>query len=153
MKIMRILVVLVVLAAPLSLYLWMSYPGWVWYIHPGDPVVAVNKTSNAVPYQVIDDDMGSYIAIAVPSNVTTEQLRATLVKVANEHQDDRTRDYLMWMYPGVDAFLAQDGRQSKESAGHLRRYVPLTNPEKRKPTSPCPAPPDCSSPKTLPAHH
>lgn len=132
MKIVRILVVLLVLSIPASFCLWWSYPGWVWYIHAGDPMVAVNKTSKAVPYQVVDDDMGSYVAIGLPFDVTTEQLQATLVKVANERQDDRARDYLMSMYLDVDAFLVQDGRQSKEPAGHLRRYVPFTYPEKRK---------------------
>ncbi|MGZ4831008.1 MAG: hypothetical protein ACXV78_15315 [Candidatus Angelobacter sp.] len=72
------------------------------------------------------------MSIAVPYDVTTEQLQATLVKVANEHQDNLRRDYLMSIYLGVDAFLARDGRQSKQAAGHLRRYVPWTNPEKRK---------------------
>jgi hypothetical protein len=132
MKFTRIVVVLVVLSVPASFYLWMSYPGWVWYIHPGDPMAAANKASKAVPYQIIDDDLGSYISIAVPFDLTTEQLRATLVKVANDHQDDRARDYLMSIYLGVDAFLVRDGRQSKEAAGRLRRYVPWTNPEKRK---------------------
>jgi hypothetical protein len=133
MKITRILVVLLVLSVPASFYLWMSYPGWLWYIHPGNPVAAVIKTSKAVPYQIIDDDMGSYMAIGLPFDVTTEQLQATLVKVANEHQDDPMRDYLMSIYLGVDAFLVQqDGLQSKEAAGHLRRYVPWANPEKRK---------------------
>jgi hypothetical protein len=132
MKLTRIVVVLLVLAVPASFCLWWSYPGRVWYLHPGDPAVATNKTSKAMPYQIIDEDMGSYIAVAVPFNVTTEQLKATLVKVANEHQDDPKRDYLMSAYLGVDAFLIKDGRQSKEAAGHLRRYVPFTNPEKRK---------------------
>jgi hypothetical protein len=95
-------------------------------------VAAVNKTSKAVPYRIIDEDMGGYMAIAVPFDVTIEQLQATLVKVANEHQDDRARDYLMSIYLGVDAFLVQNGRQSEEAAGHLRRYVPWSNPEKRK---------------------
>src|ERR1700726_280708 len=132
MTLTRILVLLLVLSIPASFCLWWSYPGWVWYIHPSDPMVAVNKTSKAVPYQIVDDDMGSYMAIGLPFDVTTEQLEATLVKVANEHQDDRARDYLMSMYLDVDAFLVQDGRQSKEAAGHLRRYVPFTYPEKRK---------------------
>ncbi|MGZ4872583.1 MAG: hypothetical protein ACXVK3_11960 [Candidatus Angelobacter sp.] len=133
MKFRCILVVLLVLAVlPASFHLWWSYPGWLWYIHPGSPAAALNKASKAAPYQVIDDDMGSYMSIAVPYDVTTEQLQATLVKVANEHQDDLRRDYLMSIYLGVDAFLARDGRQSKQAAGHLRRYVPWTNPEKRK---------------------
>ena len=132
MKLTRILVVLIVLAIPASFCLWWSYPGWVWYVHAGDPMVAVNKTSKAVPYQVVDDDMGSCVAIGLPFDVTTEQLQATLVKVANEHQDDPKRDYLMSIYLGVDAFLVQDGRQSKEAAGHLRRYVPWANAKNRK---------------------
>jgi hypothetical protein len=132
MKISRILVVLLVLSVPAGFYLWMSYPGWVWYIHPGSPMAAANKASKAVPYEIIEDDLGSYISIAVPFDVTTEQLQATLVRVANEHQDDRARDYLMSIYLGVDAFLVQDGWQSKEAAGRLRRYVPWANPEKRK---------------------
>lgn len=132
MKITRIFVVLVVVSIPLSFYLWMSYPGWLWYIHSGSPATALNKASKAGPYQIIDDDMGSYISVALPFDVTTEQLQATLVKVANEHQDDLRRDYLMSIYLNVDAFLAKNGRQSKQAAGHLRRYVPWTNAEKRK---------------------
>ena len=133
MKITRIAVVLLlVLSVPVSFHLWWSYPGWLWYIHPGSPSAALNKAGNAVPYQIIDDDMGSYMAIAVPYDVTTEQLQATLVKAANEHQDDLRRDYLMSIYLGIDAFLTKDGRQSKQAAGHLRRYVPWANPEKRK---------------------
>jgi hypothetical protein len=38
----------------------------------------------------------------------------------------------MSIYFGVDAFLVQDGRQSKEAAGHLRRYVPWATAAKRK---------------------
>ena len=36
------------------------------------------------------------------------------------------------VYLDVDAVLTKDGRQSKQAAGHLRRYVPWTNAEKRK---------------------
>jgi hypothetical protein len=76
MKITRILGVLLFLSVPASFYLWMSYPGWLWYFYSGNPVAAMNKTSKAAPYQVIDDDMGSYMAIAVPFDVTAEQLQS-----------------------------------------------------------------------------
>lgn len=132
MNFKRALVGAVILAVPASFCLWLFFPAWVWYVHPGDPMAAINKTLQAAPYQILDDDLGNFITIAIPSQVTIEQLQATLVKVANEHQDDRARDYLMSAYFVVDAYLLQDQRKSQQRAGRLTRYVPFSGPEERR---------------------
>jgi hypothetical protein len=132
MKFHRVLILGVVLAIPGGIYLWWSYPGWIWYFHSGNPSAAENKARQAMPYQVVYEDNGSFIQIAVPADINEEQLRATLVKVANERQDDPARDYLMSEYLWIEARLIQGERQSKETAGSLARYVPWTNPEARR---------------------
>jgi hypothetical protein len=76
--------------------------------------------------------MGTIIRIGVDAEVDDEQLRATLAKVASEHQDDAARDYLTSMYLWVEAYLVKEGRQSSVPAGHLRRFVPPGNPAERR---------------------
>jgi hypothetical protein len=91
---------------------------------------------NAVSYTVLDDDMGTIIKIGVNPDITEKQLRATLVKAANDHQDDAARDYLTSMFLRVEAYLIKDESRSTTTAGTLRRYVPPGNPaERRKLTS------------------
>jgi hypothetical protein len=87
---------------------------------------------NAVSYSILDDDMGTTIGIGLNSSVTEEQLRATLVKAANDHQDDPARDYLTSMFLWVEAYLVRDGDQSRIPAGRLKRYVPPGNPAERR---------------------
>jgi len=81
---------------------------------------------------MLEDDMGSRIAIGVPSSINEGQLRATLVKAADEHQDDSARDYLTSMYFLIDAYLVSGQHRSKTVAGQLARSVPLLNPSERK---------------------
>jgi hypothetical protein len=87
---------------------------------------------NAVPYAILYDKMDTVIKIGVSSSVTEQQLRTTLAKAANDHQDDRARDYLMSMYLWVEAFLVEGDKQSNVRAGHLKRYLPPGNPEERR---------------------
>src|SRR5438270_10623841 len=126
------IVLAIVLAIPAGMYLWWFYPGWLWYVHPGNPLAAEEKATHAVPYQVVYEDNGSLIQIAVSANISEEQLRATLLKVANQHQDDPARDYLMSDYLWVEAYLTSGEHRSKEAAGSIARYVPWTNPDARK---------------------
>jgi hypothetical protein len=86
----------------------------------------------AVSYKVLDDDMGTIIRIGVESQITEHQLRATMVKAADEHQDDRARDYLFSRFLWVETYLLRDGRRSSIPAGRLRRYVPARNPPEKK---------------------
>src|SRR5437870_3064704 len=65
-----------------------------------------------VSYTIVDDYMGTKIKIGVPSSVNEEQLRATLEKAADDHQDDAARDYLVSMYLWVDAYLVTDNQMS-----------------------------------------
>jgi|SRR5947209_1140477 len=100
--------------------------------HPSDK----DTLNDAVSYSILDDYMGTKIRIGVNASITEQQLRATLVKAANDHQDDPARDYLTSMFLWVEAYLVRDGEQSSISAGRLRRYVPPGNPaERRKLTS------------------
>lgn len=120
---------LAVLASPV---LWFFYPGWVFYIYSGNPHAANVKARQAVPYKVLYEDMGSLIQVAVPASISEEQLRATLVEVANEEQDVQGRDYLMSEYLCIQVYLTQNGKRSEHIAGSLMRYVPWKNPEQRK---------------------
>lgn len=87
---------------------------------------------NAIPYTILDDYMGTNIKIGVASSVTEGELRATLERAADEHQDDAARDYLVSMYLWVDAYLVSDNQASTIPAGTLRRYVPGGNPAERR---------------------
>jgi len=94
---------------------------------------ASNKEPKAdVPYKILSDDLGSVLTIGLEESVTEDQLRATLVKAANEHQDDPARDYLTSMFLSIDAYLVRNGNQSKIPAGQLKRRVPPGNPRERK---------------------
>ena len=130
---LRIVVVLatllLIIASP---FLWWYYPGWLFHFYSGSPSAAEEKARNAVPYRVVYEDMGSLIEITVPANISEEQLRATLVKVANESQDEPGRDYLISEHLWVRAYLYERERRSKEAAGLLARYVPWKNPQERK---------------------
>ena len=86
----------------------------------------------AVSYKILDDDMGTVIRIGVEPQINEHQLRATLAKAADEHQDDPARDYLVSMVLWVEVYLLRDGRQSSIPAGSLRRYVPPGNPAERR---------------------
>jgi hypothetical protein len=132
MNLRRVLILGIVLVIPAGVYLWWFYPGWLLYVVPGNPLAPDEKARKAVPYQVVYEDNGSLIQIAVGSDINEEQLRATLIKVANQHQDDPQRDYLMSNYLSVEAYLTQGERRSKEAAGSISRYVPWINAEARR---------------------
>jgi hypothetical protein len=89
------------------------------------------NSSDALPYNILDDQMGTIIRIGVISTITENELRATLVKSADEHQDDPARDYLTSRFLMVEAYLVKNGSQSSIAAGTLRRYVPPGNPAER----------------------
>ena len=88
-------------------------------------------SNQSVSYEILEDGMGNVIDIGVPPETNEKQLRATLVKAANEHQDDSARDYIGF-YLTIDAYLVQGGRHSDIPAGRLKRYVPLKNPKERR---------------------
>lgn len=104
----------------------------LWLVARGNQNTARDDLSQPVPYEILNDDMGTIIRIGVKVDVNEEQLRTTLAKAANEHQDDAARDYLTSMYLWVEAYLVREGRQSSIPAGRLRRYVPPGNPASRR---------------------
>jgi hypothetical protein len=91
-----------------------------------------DQASQPVPYKILDDEMGTIIRIGVKADVNEPQLRATLAKAADEHQDDPARDYLTGDFLSVQAYLVREERQSAAPAGQLRRYVPAGNARERK---------------------
>jgi hypothetical protein len=103
-----------------------------WLVAWGNLNKPIDNSSQPVPYEILKDDMGTIIRIGVEADVNEEQLRATLAKAANEHQDDAARDYLTSMYLWIEANLVREGRQSSIPAGSLRRYVPPGNPTTRR---------------------
>ncbi len=84
-------------------------------------------TDSGSSYRVLWDDHGTFILIAVSPQITDEKLRAVLKEVADNHQDDPARDYLVSDHLWVLAYLEEDGRCSKVDAGRLRRFVPPRN--------------------------
>ena len=97
-------------------------------IHRSDKQTSKNLTS----YEVLDDYMGTTIKIGVVSAINEEELRATLAKATDDHQDDPARDYLTSRFLLIEAYLVKDGRPSKVPAGTLRRSVPAGSPEERR---------------------
>ena len=79
-------------------------------------------------YKILYDEMGANISIGVPPEIDEQQLRATLLKAAKDHQDDPARDYLVAHHLWVKAYLVIGERQSTEPAGRLGRYIPPRNP-------------------------
>ena len=103
-----------------------------WLFAPEDRPSDKSTVKNAVPFSILDDDMGIIIKIGVSPSITEQQLRATLVRAANDHQDDPARDYLTSMFLWVEAYLVKDRDQSSVPGGRLKRYVPPGNPAERK---------------------
>ena len=87
--------------------------------------------SEPVPYEVLDDQQ-TRIRIAVAPEVDEKQLRATLRKAADDHQNDPERDLLLSTYMWVEVYLLDGQRQSAAPAGKLRRYVPPKQPREHK---------------------
>jgi hypothetical protein len=105
----------------------------IWLVAGRNPnKVGKDEAHQPVAYKIIEDDMGTIIRIGVKADVNEQQLRATLAKAADEHQDDPARDYLTADFLSVQAYLVQEERQSTEPAGQLRRYVPAGNARERK---------------------
>ncbi|HET6975280.1 MAG TPA: hypothetical protein VFI24_03080 [Pyrinomonadaceae bacterium] len=90
------------------------------------------SAKDVVPYEVLDDYMGTTIKIGVVSTINEKELRATLAKAADDHQDDPARDYLASRFLQIEAYLIKDGKQSNTPAGTLRRSVPAGNPAERR---------------------
>src|SRR5438128_228114 len=61
------------------------------WIHGRQKLSARPNLQSAVPYTIIYDRMDTIIKIGVPASIDEKQLRATLVKAANDHQDDDAR--------------------------------------------------------------
>jgi hypothetical protein len=80
-------------------------------------------------YSILFDDGGFLIQIGVPAEASREQLRATLSRAADDHQDDPHRDYLWVEYLFVTAYLVEDARTSGKPAGDIKRYVPPIHPD------------------------
>jgi hypothetical protein len=81
-----------------------------------------------VPYKILKDEMSTKISIGVAPEINEQQLRATLVKAAADHQDDAARDYFIADHLWVEAYLVLGEKQSTIPAGRLGRYVPPRNP-------------------------
>jgi hypothetical protein len=90
------------------------------------------RESNPITYRVLKDDMGTKISIGVELSINERQLRATLIKAADDHQRDAARDYLFSDYLWVEAYLLDGKKQSSLPAGKLRRYVPPKDPHYKK---------------------
>jgi hypothetical protein len=102
------------------------------WIHHDRRHPTTDNVKKAVPYTIIYDQMDTVIKIGLPASIDEEQLRATLTKAANDHQDDEARDYIMLCCLWVEAYLIQDGKQSSVAAGELRRSVTEASPAERR---------------------
>ena len=91
---------------------------------------SVKTQSQPVAYKVLDDPMQTIMKIGVHSEIDEDQLRATLRKAADDHQNDPARDLLLSDYLWVHAYLLDGEKQSAIPAGKLRRYVPPKQPRK-----------------------
>lgn len=87
-----------------------------------------DKERDTLRYELLADNMITIIAIGVDSDISERQLYATLSQAADEHMNDPARDYLFVPYLDVEAYLINNGKESSEIAGSLRRYVPPRNP-------------------------
>src|SRR6266404_4529586 len=103
-----------------------------WVFARGNQNASRNGDGRAISYEILPDDMNTVIVIGVKADVNERQLRATLAKAADEHQDDDARDYLASMFLWIEASLTKNGRQSSIPAARLRRYVPPGNPTQRR---------------------
>src|SRR6266446_3157675 len=105
-----------------------------WVFARGNQNASRNGDGRAISYEILPDDMNTVIVIGVKADVNEPQLRATLAKAADEHQD-AARDYLTADFLSVQAYLVREERQSAAPAGQLRRYVPAGNARERKKTT------------------
>lgn len=108
--------------APIALLPVLCIYAWTTQRH----TQALNSTS-PIPYEVLDDAMGTKMTIGLDSSITEQQLVATLARAADDHQYDAARDLLLSSYFSVEAYLLGNGKRSTEVAGTLKRYVPPKN--------------------------
>ena len=87
-------------------------------------------------YTILQDDRGKTLNIGVQCPIDEKNLKATLIKAANDHQNDAARDYLISKYFYVKAYIVNKDRVSSVPAGIIERYVPPRNPRiKEEPLS------------------
>ena len=102
----------------LFVFVWLyALAGWI-------EMCRNEQASVPVSYRVLGDYMGTEIIIGVASDINECQLRATLTKAADEHQNDPARDLLFSPYLWIKVYLMDGEEQSEVPAGWLRRYVP-----------------------------
>jgi len=94
--------------------------------HPAEPV----------EYEVLEDDNGTIVKIGVKSNISENQLRATLTKASNDAQNNKARDYMFSPYLWIEAYLVENGKKSSIPAGRLRKYIPPKNLDYREEDNP-----------------
>jgi|GEM_PF-2937216 len=81
-----------------------------------------------LPYKILYDEMTARMSIGVDSEISEDQLKATLCKAADDHQNDAARDYLTADHLWVEAYLLLQEKRSGVAAGRLGRYVPPRDP-------------------------
>ena len=122
---------------------WFRTLGWAfvavtvtslsfWLFARGNQNTSKNDDDRPISYEILYDEMNTVIVIGVRADINERQLRATLAKAADEHQDDAARDYLASKFLWIEANLTKSGRKSSIPAGRLRRYVPTGNPTERR---------------------
>lgn len=83
------------------------------------------NVSSCQKYQIIKDDLGIFIEVAVDKKISEDQMRCILVDVADKHQFDKARDYLWSNYLWVEIYLREKGsKMSQNTCARLRRFVP-----------------------------
>jgi hypothetical protein len=103
-----------------------------WLFARGNQNTSKNDDDRPISYEILYDEMNTVIVIGLRADINERQLRATLAKTADEHQDDAARDYLASKFLWIEANLTKNGRQSSTPAGRLRRYVPPRKPDRKK---------------------
>lgn len=79
--------------APLALVPLICFYSWTSYRQR-----RALKTTSPVSYTVLEDALDTRMKIGVDSNITEQQLIATLSRAADEHQYDAARDLLISSY-------------------------------------------------------
>lgn len=92
----------------------------------GDNVVA---TDECPEYQVIEDHKDTQIVSITSSAISEAELKCVLIKIADTHQYDTQRDYLMMDYLWVTVYLKRGEKVSSVPAGRLGRFVPINQTE------------------------
>jgi hypothetical protein len=86
-----------------------------------------------IAYGIVQDRMDTIVCISVPQHISEDELRATLSRAADDHQDDSGRDYLFADFLRVEAYLrSPDGRLTRTRAGRIIRILPDGNVTERR---------------------